>query len=73
MAPNDNSQKYSMSNFDFQKIDWDSISATEHPGHTGIAMCRTVCDVRIARVLPRHPYCIITKNEVLWPIQAPLY
>jgi mannose-6-phosphate isomerase class I len=31
-----------MSNFNFQRIDWDSIPATEHSGTTGIAVWRTL-------------------------------
>jgi hypothetical protein len=41
-----------MSNFDFQTIDWDLIPATEHKGHTGIAVWRTLQleGLRIRRV-----------------------
>lgn len=41
-----------MSNFDFQAIDWDSIPASEHNGHTGTAIWRTVQleGLRIRRV-----------------------
>jgi hypothetical protein len=42
----------SMSNFDFQTIDWDTIPASEHKGQTGTAVWRTLQleGLRIRRV-----------------------